>query len=321
MTETPSDLKDELEPGSIGDQLRGRIIRSQSGFFTVETSLGPFVCQLRGRLKRGPRRGDMAAIGDWVRLTTIDEFTGMIEAVEPRTSAFARRSPNPQEEYQQIIIANPDQIAIVLATAHPPPRLGMLDRFLVIAERQGLPTRVVINKIDLVREDQIRDLFSPYLSLGYDPIYVSALTGQGIERLREYFTGKVTLLTGPSGVGKTSLLNALQPGLGLQVREVSHATDKGRHTTVVRQLFPLDGGGYVADTPGIKALALYDIEPEELDAYFPEIRRRVPHCDFSDCTHVHEPGCAVLQGVADGEIHPLRYQSYLRMRFGDDESY
>lgn len=321
MTETPDDLNHDLEPGLPGERLRGRVIRSQSGFFTVETPLGPFVCQLRGRLKRGPRRGDMAAIGDWVQLTPIDDFTGMIEIVEPRTSAFARHSPNPQEEYQQILIANPDQIAIVLAAAHPAPRLGMLDRFLVIAEHQGLPARVVINKIDLVGEDQSQDLFAPYVSLGYDPIFVSALMGQGIDRLREHFTGKVTLLTGPSGVGKTSLLNAVQPGLGLQVREVSQATGKGRHTTVVRQLFPLDGGGYVADTPGIKALALYDIEPEELDAYFPEIRRRVSDCDFSDCTHVHEPGCAVLQGVAEGEIHPLRYQSYLRMRYGDDESY
>jgi ribosome biogenesis GTPase len=137
-----------------------------------------------------------------------------------------------------------------------------------------------------------------------------------VAAVKELLVGKITLLTGPSGAGKSSLLNLIQPGLGLAVRQVSQATSKGRHTTVVRELIPLQEGGYVADTPGLKALALSDVEPEELDAYFPELRQRVAHCQFSDCTHVHEPGCAVLQALEDGEIHPERYQSYLNMRYG-----
>jgi ribosome biogenesis GTPase len=149
--------------------------------------------------------------------------------------------------------------------------------------------------------------------------HTSVRSGEGIAGLHRELCGKISLLTGPSGVGKTSLLNAVQPGLGLAVRQVSQATSKGRHTTVVREMFPLDGGGYVADTPGLKALALVDIEPEELDGYFPELRSLVDACQFSDCTHVHEPGCAVLQALEQGAIHPERYQSYLRMRFGEEE--
>ena len=137
--------------------------------------------------------------------------------------------------------------------------------------------------------------------------------------LREMLVSKLSVFAGPSGVGKSSLLNDIQPGLGLAARQISQATSKGRHTTVVRELFPLKGGGYVADTPGLKALALWDIEPEELDGYFPELRHLVAQCQFNDCTHVHEPGCAVQAAVAEGCVHPERYQSYLRMRFGEED--
>jgi ribosome biogenesis GTPase len=194
----------------------------------------------------------------------------------------------------------------------------MLDRFLVITERQDVPALIVANKVDLVGKEQAEDLFGPYAGLGYSLIYTSTKTGLGIDELHSRLSSKISLLTGPSGVGKSSLLNEIQPGLGLAARQVSQATQKGRHTTVVRELFPLEGGGYVADTPGLKALALWDIEPEEIDAYFPELRSRVPHCQFSNCTHVHEPGCAVLDALQEGKISQQRYESYLRMRFGED---
>jgi ribosome biogenesis GTPase len=166
--------------------------------------------------------------------------------------------------------------------------------------------------------DGAGDLFGHYEPLGYPIIYTSALTGRGVDELRTCLAGKLSVLAGPSGVGKSSLMNAVEPGLGLAVSEVSEGTSKGRHTTVVRELFPLEVGGYVADTPGLRALALWDIEPEEIDGYFPELRSLVDECQFSDCTHVHEPGCAVRKAVEAGRIHPARYQSYLRMRFGEE---
>jgi len=298
--------------------MRGLVIRSQSGFYTVETQSTQVICQLRGRLKKGRRQGDVVAIGDWVEVSLLDDGSGVIEEVEPRQSAFSRLAPLPQGEYRQILIANPDQVVLVFACAEPEPRLGMLDRFLVIAEMQEIPVVMLANKVDLVGYDGAKSLFGHYESLGYDLLYTSAKTGRGVDELHQRLKGKVSLLTGPSGAGKSSLLNAIQPGLGLTVREVSHVTSKGRHTTVVRQMFSLDGGGYVADTPGLKALALWDIEPEEIDGYFPELRSLVEGCSFSDCTHVHEPGCAVLEALEDGRVHPARYKSYLRMRFGDD---
>jgi ribosome biogenesis GTPase len=192
----------------------------------------------------------------------------------------------------------------------------MLDRFLVIAEKQKIPPIIIANKIDLVED--ARQRFQIYETLDYRIIYTSTKTGAGLDELKRQLTGKVSALAGPSGVGKSSLLNAIQPGLGLAVNEISAAINKGRHTTVTRQMFALDGGGYVADTPGWKSLALWDTEPEEMDAYFPELRNLVPLCQFSDCTHKHEPGCAVQRALKEGKIHPERYHSYLKLRAGQE---
>ena len=296
--------------------IEGVIVRSQSGFYTVDTSDGLVVCQLRGRMKKGPRLGDVAAVGDQAEVTLLSDGSGVIEAILPRRSLFSRMAPTPKGEYQQILIANPDQAVFVFACAEPKLRSGMLDRFLVIAERQGIPALIVANKKDLVELEQAQELFGYYSPLGYAVIYTSARTGYGVMELKERLAGKISLFTGPSGAGKSSLLNAIQPGLGLAVRQVSRMTTKGRHTTVVREMFPLQGGGYVADTPGLKALALWDVEAEEIDAYFPEMRSLVEHCQFNDCTHVHEPGCAVRAAVDEGTMHPKRYRSYLHMRLG-----
>jgi ribosome biogenesis GTPase len=300
------------------ENLTGLIVRSQSGFYHVKTEVGVLVCRLRGRLKRGPRLGDIVAVGDRVEVSAIDEENGVIEAVLPRQRMLSRLAPTPRGEYLQIIIANPDQVVFVFACAHPEPRLGMLDRLLVTAEKQSVPVIIVANKLDLVGLDAARQIFDHYPPLGYPVIYTSVKKSQGLSELAGRLEGKLSVFAGPSGVGKSSLLNAVQPGLGLMVREVSRATRKGRHTTVVRELFPLDNG-YVADTPGLKALALYDIEPEELDGYFPELRDLVPNCYFSDCKHVNEPGCAVLAALNEGRVHPERYNSYLRMRRGEEE--
>lgn len=302
----------------LANYLDGLVVRAQSGFFTVQAEEGEYTCRLRGRLKQGEQEGDIVAIGDRVTITPHDDSSGVIETIHERSAEFARIRTGIKRDFRQILLANPDQIVAVFACAQPPPSLRMLDRFLVIAEKQKVAALIVANKVDLVTPEQARATFSLYAELGYPVVYTSAVTGQGVEHLRRHLKGKLSALAGPSGVGKSSLLNAIQPDLGLRVRSVSEATSKGRHTTRVRQLFPLDVGGYVADTPGIRSLALWDTEPEELDAYFVELRPLVADCQFSDCTHTHEPGCAVRAAMEAGEVAPQRYYSYLRMRFGDE---
>jgi ribosome biogenesis GTPase len=306
-------------------KLQGLIIKAQSGFFTVEMSprrhgdaagQGFIVCQLRGKLKQGRATGDIAALGDRVWITILTDGSGAIEEVEERKQAIVRLDPRPQGQYQQVLLANADQAVFVFACAHPNPKLRMLDRFLVIAEKQRVPAVIVANKIDLVKN--AKDIFGLYEPLDYRVIYTSTQTGAGVDELHETLKNKISALAGPSGAGKSSLLNKIQPGLGLAVNEVSTAMNKGRHTTVTRQLFPLEGGGYVADTPGWKSLALWDTEPEEMEAYFPELRELVQHCQFSDCTHTHEPNCAVLAAVKQGRVHPERFDSFLRLRAGQE---
>jgi ribosome biogenesis GTPase / thiamine phosphate phosphatase len=294
----------------------GLIIKAQSGFFWVETGEGVIVCQLRGKLKQGRAKGDIAALGDRVTITLSEDGSGAVEHVEERKQALVRLDPRPAGVYQQVLLANADQAVFVFACANPNPKLRMLDRFLVIAEKQRIPAVIVANKIDLVKN--AREIFGMYEAIGYRVIYTSTKNGAGLEELKTQLQNKLSALAGPSGVGKSSLLNAIQPGLGLAVNEISKVMNKGRHTTVTRQMFALDGGGYVADTPGWKSLALWDTEAEEMDAYFPELRNLVSGCQFSDCTHQHEPGCAVLAALKDGKIYPERYDSYVKLRLGQE---
>jgi ribosome biogenesis GTPase len=213
-----------------------------------------------------------------------------------------------------VILANPDQAVFIFSVRNPFPSLRMLDRLLVLAENNDLPAVICANKIDLMEDrDEGTRLFGIYEEIGYDVIYTSARTGQGVDALRERLAGKLSVLSGPSGVGKSSLLNAVQPELGLAVREISDATGKGRHTTVSVRLWPLASGGYVADTPGLREAGFFDIEPEELAWHFVEIRPFLSDCRFSSCTHTHEPSCAVKAAVRDGSISQVRYDSYLRL--------
>lgn len=297
------------------NKTQGLIVKAQSGFFWVETSQGIVVCQLRGKLKQGKAKGDIAALGDHVEIMILPDKSGVIERVEPRKQALVRLDPRPQGEYQQVLLANLDQAVFVFACAHPSPKLKMLDRFLVIAEKQNIPPIVVANKIDLV--DNAKQIFGLYEEIGYRVIYASVKNNVGIDALKKILRNKISALAGPSGVGKSSLLNAIQSGLGLKVNEVSAAMNKGKHTTVTREMFKLDEGGYVADTPGWKSLALWDTAPEEIDAYFPELKHLVSQCQFSDCTHQHEPNCAVLKALKENKIHQARYDSFIRLRTGD----
>ena len=299
----------------------GLIIKSQSGFFTVQPDDGGevVVCRIPGRLKQERQRTDIAAVGDHVTYSVNPDGSGLIQSVAELHSAPSRtrtagEARNLETEREQVLVANPDQVIFVFSVRNPAFSPRKLDRFLVVAEMNRLPALICANKVDLVDPDEAREMFRIYEAIGYPVLHTSTLTGEGVDDLRELLRGRISVLAGSSGVGKSSLLNAVQEGLGLRVKEVSDATGKGLHTTRHVELIPLDGGGYVADTPGIRSLALFDLEPGELDAYYREIAPLVAQCAFSDCTHTHEPNCAVRAAVADGRIFPERYDSYLRLR-------
>lgn len=296
----------------------GLIIRAQSGFFDVKTDDGVITAKLRGRLKKERMETDAAALGDRVTVRRTEDDKGVIESIEPRERVLSRKAPG-RSEIEQVIVANPDQAVFVFACADPDPNFRFLDRFLVVAERENLPAIICANKIDLVVMRSAKDEFQLYDRLGYPVLYTSALTGKGVGKLRKVLRDKISVFAGPSGAGKSSLLNAIQPGLGLHTHEISQSTKRGQHTTVVPELLELKDGGFVADTPGLKAFGLWDIESEELDAYFPEMRDLVAQCEFSDCMHVHEPGCAIITAVEEGDIAPERYDSYLRMCAEDSD--
>ncbi len=289
------------------------VLGSSGGTYQVQLASGEVrPARLRGRLKLEQRTGDRVVAGDRVSVLLLDDGSAAIESVEPRRTELVRRAPGGRGA--KVLVANADQVMIVLAAAHPEPNLRMLDRLLVLGESNQLPCVIVVNKVDLVSVDEMRERFAPYRAAGYDVLFVSALDGTGVDDVRTLLCGRESVLTGPSGAGKSSLLNAVQPGLSLRVGAVSDAVGKGRHTTVSALLVPLECGGYVADTPGLREVGLWGIEPGTLDACFPEFRPYIGSCRFArSCTHDHEPDCAVVAAVDAGVINRGRYDSYLRL--------
>ncbi len=273
-------------------------------------------CSIRRLVRTLAREARSAVVaGDRVLFSQAGSGDGVIERVEPRSSALSRIS----RRVAHVIVANVDQAVIVASVGEPDLKLGLIDRFLCSAEKGGIQGIVCINKIDLGPAARLQPIVGQYARLGYPVVLTNALTGEGLDQLARLLTGKETVFAGQSGVGKSSLLNALQPGLGRATGEVSSETAKGTHTTRVAELLALDGGGWVVDTPGVRQMQLWDVQPQEVRDLFIEFRPFAPACRFPGCSHSHETGCAVQTAVDEGLISPLRYQSYVRIITENDE--
>jgi ribosome biogenesis GTPase len=312
---------------------RGIVLSGTGGVWRVQREDGSVVeASLRGRIKKSNagrradgslRRDTIASAAETLKLTIGDHVvledeptTGAVAIAEimPRRSQLARRAPGGGQG-ERIVAANVDQVLIVFAAANPEPHPRMLDRFLVIAEANELASRIVINKVELIGgPGAAHERWSDYERAGYPVHYTSVKKREGLEQLHDALGNKVTVLTGPSGVGKSSLLNAMFAGLDLRVGEISESVNKGRHTTVGGYLHPLPGGGYVADTPGLREVGMWALDPAHLDLCFPEIRAHREQCRFADCTHLIEPDCAVREAVKRGDVSSARYDSYAKLR-------
>lgn len=328
--------KSKPKPKKRERTVAGVVVRSRGHHYDVATSNDKLIsCRVRGRLLQERTKDlTLVTVGDRVQVAMEGKRTGLIDSVEERESTLSRQLPGSNRPSEDVIVANPDQVLVVFAVRDPEPHLRMLDRFLVVAEANELPAVIVANKIDLTGLEAARDIFLPYEGLGYPLLYVSATerteaspdhnTAQpressGLDQLRQLLTDKLTVITGPSGVGKSELINALHPQLNLRVGELRSFEGKGRHTTRNAQLFrlPLGEETFVADTPGIRELGLYEINQGSLDFFFVEMKPYVNDCHFPNCTHDHEPNCAVRQAVEDGKVAPERYDSYVRILNGE----
>ncbi len=314
------------EPGSDPNQpptiqvdtescLPGRVLRVQGLISEVEAEDKTiYQCATRRLLKTlSTDERHVVAAGDRVWFRPAGNREGVIESIEPRYGVLSRTSRG----RQHVIVANVDQVMIVGSAAEPGLKPNLIDRFLVTAENAGIRPLICINKIDLIDPAQLQSIVGVYGSLGYEVFLVSATEGIGVDRLRAHLLHRDTVLSGQSGVGKSSLLNAIEPGLNLRVNAVSRDNEKGKHTTTTATLIPLEGEGHVIDTPGIRQFQLWDIIPEEVAGLFRDIRPFVNHCRFPNCTHTHEADCAVKSAVADGILDTRRYDSYCQIYAGD----
>lgn len=303
-----------LQQMPTGTELNGVIVRGYGLYYDVSTDAGLLRCTLRGTIKRSRRRSDSAAVGDRVRATLstpdIDPPEGVIEEILPRTRSLSRLARGTTDA-EQVIVANPDQLVAVFAIREPEPHPRLVDRFLLIAEARGIEAIICMNKVDIAQPGDVERFTAPFRMAGYPIVTTSAKRGDGLDELRARLSGKVSAFAGPSGVGKSSLLNALAPErLQERTGEVSQSTGKGRHTTTWTTLFKIGPSTFVADTPGIRALQLWGVSLDELDHFYPEFRPYLGSCYYADCRHLNEPGCAVLEALSTGAIHPDRYESY-----------
>jgi len=300
--------------------VKGLVIKNTGSWYTVRTDDGQLIdCKVKGNFRlKGIRSTNPVAVGDRV---TVNE--GMwITDIENRRNYIIRKSINLSKQ-SHILAANVDQALLVVTVSSPQTSTTFVDRFLASAEAYRIPVILIFNKTDMLGEDEHRYqqmMVQLYETVGYECRQVSAATGNGVEELRPMLNGKITLLSGNSGVGKSTLINRLVPGANLRTAEISDAHNTGMHTTTFSEMIPIGQSGYLIDTPGIKGFGTFDMEREELTSYFKEIFEMSKQCRFSDCTHTHEPGCAVLKAVEEHYIAQSRYQSYLSMLDDKDES-
>ena len=297
--------------------MKGLVIKNTGSWVTVRLDDGGGIvnCKMRGVLRlKGMRCTNPVAVGDIVQVDEKGGEAPVVAAIEPRKNYIIRRASNLSKEFQ-IIAANLDQAVLVVTLTNPVTSTTFIDRFLATAEAYQVPAAIAFNKVDLLVTEELRgqleELKAIYGSVGYPVIAMSAATGEGADDLRALLNGKMSLLSGNSGVGKSSIINLLVPDAHVKVGDVSHTHHKGMHTTTFSELLDLPGGGAIIDTPGVKAFGTIDFERAEVAHYFPEIFKISSDCRFNNCTHTHEPGCAVLAAVEQGEISQSRYTSYL----------
>ena len=303
--------------------MNGIVIKSTGSWYTVRAETGETVpCRIKGKFRvAGFTTTNPVAVGDAVELEQRGEEGWMITRIGERKNCIVRRSTNLSRE-RQVIAANVEQALLVVTVKHPETSTVFMDRFLASAEAYGIPTVMVFNKMDLLDEEDrtlALALAAIYREAGYKCLMASAVTGEGMAAVGEALAGRVSVLAGLSGAGKSTLINRVEPGLSLKTASLSEAHDAGRHTTTFAEMFPLSAGGFIVDTPGVRAFGLVDMKREELSRYFPEIFRASRGCHYYNCTHVHEPGCAVMEAVKEGRISESRYASYASM-FGEEEN-
>ncbi|WP_160069910.1 ribosome small subunit-dependent GTPase A [Sphingobacterium bovisgrunnientis] len=303
--------------------MRGLVIKSTGSWYQVQDEHGnSYDCRIQGKFRiKGIKTTNPIAVGDWVNFELeADQNTGIITVLEPRRNYIIRKSVNLSKQ-TQIIGANLDQAILVVTLASPPTSMGFIDRFLVTAEAYGIPAILVFNKLDLFSEEGLEILEeykAVYENIGYPCYQVSAMEGTNIDHIIALLKDKVTLVSGHSGVGKSTLINSIVPDAALRTGLISDWSDKGKHTTTFAEMIDLPFGGKLIDTPGIRELGIVDIEKKELSHFFPEMRAFLNKCRFNNCVHINEPGCVVLDAVENGEIEPSRYESYISMYNNDD---